>query len=63
MMTEILSFNTIDPMPFNHNDMLISREAKMKSGKNVNLNEKNLKKRLIDQGKVNAIQAKDTKKL
>jgi len=44
-------------------DMLVSRDAKMKSGKNVNLDETKLKKTLIDQGKVNVIQAKDTKKL
>ena len=62
-MTEIISFNTIDPVQSNQMDMLVSRDAKMKSGKNVNLDETKLKKILIDQGKVNVIQAKDTKKL
>ena len=55
MMTEILSFNTIEPMPANHMDILVSREAKMKSGKNVNLDETKLKKKLVDQGEVNGI--------
>jgi len=54
-MTEILSFNTIDPVQSNQMDMLVSRDAKMKSGKNVNLDETKLKKTLIDQGKVNVI--------
>lgn len=54
MISEILSFNTIEPMPTDHQNMIVSREAKMKSSKNVNLDETKLKKKLIDQGKVNA---------